>query len=51
MKNLIYFDNSNENLSSKVKYENQLLKISNDKKLDANKSVGQDKNDKKGKSE
>ena len=37
MKNLIYFDNSNENLSSKVKYENQLLKISNDKKLDANK--------------
>ena len=36
MKNLIYFDNSKENLSTKVKYEKQLLKISGDKKIDTN---------------
>lgn len=36
MKNLIYFDNSKENLSTKVKYEKQLSKISGNKKIDTN---------------
>lgn len=39
MKNLIYFDNSKENLSIKVKYEKQLLKISGDKQLDTNQLI------------
>lgn len=37
MKNLIYLDNSREIISANIKYEKQLLKLSNDKKIDINK--------------